>query len=139
MCNILNEEFKLKKNNKDKIKNSGNCHRKSLSPEPLSILCQRGTEGGRKQLAGTGIREEEKQNSKIQPPSFRDPGALGNRKGLIHNWSQCRKQLCKLPSPKVSYVKSDMSNVPFILLELYFLQPKINKNDESQVILTENG
>lgn len=42
-------------------------------------------------------------------------------------------------SPKVSFVTSDMINIPYSLPEIFLLQPKINKNDESQMVLIENG
>lgn len=41
--------------------------------------------------------------------------------------------------PKVSCIMSDRFNIPYILPEIFLLQPKINKNDESQVVLIENG
>lgn len=66
-------------------------------------------------------------------------GPTETGKGSFTIGRNARNSLVNYCPPKVSFVTSARLNIPYILTEIFLLQPKTNKNDESQVVLIENA
>lgn len=104
----------------------------------LHILSQGDRDKGRKLFIGNrgqGRREAKQCNAVLLDKILWDPGKKGKVFiiGLDVGYS-----FVKCCPPEVSYITFDMFNILYTLLEI-LVQPKINKNNDSQVILRENG
>lgn len=85
-------------------------------------------------------RSGKKRSKAVQssPPPSETPGPSETGRGSFTTGLNAGNSFVNCRPPKMSSVTFDMFNIPFILPEIFFLQPKINKNNDTRVILIGN-